>query len=311
MRGRRFVVAVALVGSVLAACGRSSSPSASAPGRDAGVTVAAPVAPPAIVEPDGAEALWEAFRAAHEGATTATVVETGQRLDALLTDAARQLLAGAAETSAQALAGSVKVSPAQVRFKLLGEGAVVRRDRIVRSTLTDLAPEPERPGAPRRWKLTVRDPDGGRLELVAAQVGDAWRLDVAPDLLVAEAELFRAPAGEEAPEGVASADQVAARWRAVLDGGTGWDAWNLISAPNRARILQVVASVGGAGAGDAVRILEKTLVDRRNRGIRTTAAEVTPRGDDHADVEITYSDGKRDTFAAVRAGGAWWLEIPM
>jgi hypothetical protein len=72
-----------------------------------------------------------------------------------------------------------------------------------------------------------------------------------------------------------------------------------------------VSSVGGSGAGDAARIFEKTLTDRRGRGVSITDTTIEDRTADSASFTVHYSVGKADKITAVRVDGAWWIEMPL
>jgi hypothetical protein len=160
-------------------------------------------------------------------------------------------------------------------------------------------------------KITLADTKTfDAVELEAERKGGRWRLAPSPGLIASDKEVFKAPAGSDAPTGLASADAVAERWKAILETGTGWDAYNLMSPAMHKRLNELVASVGGSGGGDVAKIFEKTIVDRRNRGLHVKSATLEHRTADSASLVLVYSDGKSDTFTCVRANGSWWLEMP-
>ena len=102
-------------------------------------------------------------------------------------------------------------------------------------------------------------------------------------------------------------EDVARRWCDVLNAGDGWAAYRLFDKASKKRVLQLVASVGGSGESDAVRILEKTVRDRQARGLHATVSLAAADSDERGRIGITYSNGKSDKFGAVREDGAWWV----
>jgi hypothetical protein len=141
--------------------------------------------------------------------------------------------------------------------------------------------------------------------------GGPWRFAGSRDLLASDNEVFKTPAGQETTVGTASIDALAARWKQVNASGTGWDAYNLMSPAMRTKIINLVSRVGGNGAGDAARIFEKTLTDRRGRGVSITSIAIDDRTADSANLTINYSVGRADKITAVRVDGAWWIEMPL
>jgi hypothetical protein len=275
-----------------------------------------PAPPPAPANDGTAEELVAAYQAAHVGATTANVIETGKKLWPLLDDDARAMVTTAANATIGAMATSVQVSTSDLGYKILGEGAAARRDFMANAMLVEDRVEQDRNIAGTivsTRTLVLRAPGLEPIELVAERAGkDApWRFAASSGLLVTEQEVFRAPAGGDAPAGVATLDAVAARWAQILKAGTGWDAYNIMSPTMRTKLLDMMASVGGTGAGDVAKVFEKTIVDRRDRGVTVTKTAIENRTADHGSIVMTYSDGKTDTFDGVLVDGTWWLEMPL
>jgi len=289
----------------LACGGKKASPRA---GHDA----AAPSPTPPVDEPDAAvaanpqtpEALWAAYQAAHVGATRAASEPTGRAIDALLSEQARALIVESATQTVAAMPAGVNLSVEEVRYRLLGEAAATRVELIGRATLGpvqltgDTATLTAHEGATALNFALIRE-DGG------------WRFGPSPSLLPDEDALFALPAGAAATTGAPSVEVAAAQWIAALNGGTGWDAFNQLAPSNRARLRLMVAQVGGSGDDDVVRILHKTLSDRRGRGITATRAPTIAAGTgDQRTVAFHYSDGGTDEMQAVREDGAWWIVLP-
>lgn len=293
---------------VLVACDKRSSPKPTPPPAtaDAGPVEppAAPdAAPPEVIVPSTPQALWRAYQAAHAGASKATALEVGRTIDALLSREASAIIAEAAATMAAKLPASAGLKVEEIRYKLLGEGAASRAAQIARATV-EFGPDGD------TVAFTARD-GATTLEFVAVRDGDQWRLGPSPSLLVAEDDLFALPAGQVATVGAATPEAVAARWVDALNSGTGWDAYNLVAPSNRARLKAMIAEMGGSGDEDVVRVFDKTIRDRRDRGITALPATVPAGGDERRTIEFRYSDGTTDQFDAVREDGAWWIVMPL
>jgi len=69
--------------------------------------------------------------------------------------------------------------------------------------------------------------------------------------------------------------------------------------------------MGGDGMADVARIMEKTLVDRRNRGVTVTGTKIDSQTADRGQFTLTYSTGATDSFTAVHLDGVWWLEVTL
>ncbi len=296
---------------VLAACGsRGSEPQAELDPPK-----------PVVVDParapkkTGAEQAWERYRDAHAGAVTANAVETGKRLWPLLAPDAQKLVdtAGAA-TLAAAGPTTAKLSPIELRYKILGETAAVRAAFMKVATISEQKqlPDAERDGSRiLTMRLTARDGATTLMyELVRADDGP-WLIAASPALLATDQDVFKTPAGRESHEGAASIEDLVAKWKQINASGTGWDAYNLMSPEMRKNVLRLVARVGGSGAEDAARIWEKTLVDRRTRGISITDAKIEDATADRAAVQLSYSLGGSDRLTLVRVDGKWWIEMPL
>lgn len=84
------------------------------------------------------EALCNDYKAIHTYATLQNSLATGQRIDGLLSDDARELLANALSESMRGLQPEpvrAKFALDMMRQRLLGESAALRRDRISRYTV--------------------------------------------------------------------------------------------------------------------------------------------------------------------------------
>jgi hypothetical protein len=314
-----FALAVAAVAAVAAGC-KSKAPS---PGESARPTPTAPAidAPPAPAAPAAAadwrtpEDLWNAYRDAHVGATPGNAVATGRRLWPMLGSDAHDLVTTGVHQQLQALgAAAAHISPDELAYKLLGEIAAARAPFITGGELRAVTPKPDSLINGRRiGSATIQIRKGAEppVELELERVDGSWRFKPGPGLLPDESAVFKTPAGGEGAQGSASLDAVVARWTQVLETGTGWDAYNVMSPAMRKRLLDMIAQVGGNGAGDVAKVFEKTIVDRRNNGIHVQATKIDDRSADRGTIAVTYSNGSTDTFAAVRADGAWWIEMPM
>ena len=195
---------------------------------------------------------------------------------------------------------------------MLGESAAARASMMANAQIAELTASPDEVrGSDKiaRTRLVVKDQDTTlELELIKTNDGP-WLFAASPGLIATDTDVFKRPAGREQATGQPTLDAVVARWKQVNATGTGWDAYNLMSPSMRRRILGMVSSVGGNGAEDAARIFEKTLTDRRGRGVTITATKITDQTPDRANVEINYSTGKSETATAVKVEGAWWIEL--
>lgn len=315
----RITIALVAALAVLGCKGKDTAP-ASGSGKEAGSAAPVPVPDPKPATAGTVEELVAIYQAAHVGATTANVIDTGKKLWPLLDDEAHAMVTTAAEATIGAMSATVKatanVSIADLAYKILGEGAAARKDFMAHATIAEHRADPDRDVAGTMVSsqtVVLRAAGAEPIELVVVRAGkDApWRFSGSPGLLVTEQEVFRAPAGGEAPAGVATLDAVAARWAEILKAGNGWDAYNLMSPTMRNKLLDMMASVGGTGAGDVAKVFEKTIVDRRDRGVTVTKTAIEDRTADHGSIVMTYSDGKSDTFDGVRIDGTWWLEMPL
>lgn len=297
MRIALLLVVLALVG-----CDKRSSPAPKPQppaATDAATADAAPT--PTLETVDG---LWDAYRTLHTAATQSSAETIGRAIDALLSEDARAIITQAADQSVGALPTTLSIKSSEVRYKLLGEGAVARAALITAGTIT--VSETDASHA-----LITMTSGGKTLVWNAVKEDAGWRFAPSPDLLVKEDDLFALPAGASDPKGGASADAIAAAWVAALNGGSGWDAYNLIAPSGRAKLRAMIAQMGGAGDADVVRVLEKTIRDRRDRGIVARPATVKPCDGDRCPVTFPYSDGTSDDFEAVREDGLWWIVLPL
>ena len=231
------------------------------------------------------------------GATPANAIETGRKILPLLDRGASDLVLTAAREQLAKL-GATPISEQDLVCKMLGESAAVRAKVIASAT-----PRFEQTGKHARIVISAA------LILDAEQDG-TWQLAPGPNLLASETDVFKPAAGKEAPAGTATADALAGRWKTVLDSGTGWDAYNLLSPAMRSKLLGMMAQMGGSGAGDVAKVFEKTIADRRDRGIHVSKARVEGLTADHGEVVVESSDGSTDRFTCVKVDGAWWLEFP-
>jgi hypothetical protein len=293
--------------SLLVACGsrdeakRDDPPPLATPDASANLEAA-----PAPTRPGTPEELWQRYRAIHATATQANAIETGKQLWSMLTPDAQALVDQAGKaTLAAARSTSVEMDLAELRFKLLGESAVARVEFMKTATISELEAKTS--------AATLTAKGAGQtltFELVRA-TGGPWLFTASPGLLATDTEVFRLPSGQEETKGAPSVDASIQAWKRANATGTGWDAYNLLSPAMRSKILRLVSSVGGSGAADAARIFEKTLVDRRNRGVTITTTKITDQTADQATVEITYSSGKPETITLVKVDGVWWVEMPL
>jgi hypothetical protein len=308
MKTQRLTV-LALLATTLIACNKSDAPptptgsgSPSSGSAAGSAVIVTPVPAPATSAPGSAEALWAAYQAAHVGATSGNVLETGRKIWPLLDgDAQKVILDVSKQTKAQ-LDANIKLSTQELAYRVLGEMAAARTQLIADGRLTAVSPTGD--GA----TLEIRSGKDS-LKFEATNAHGEWRLAASESLVTSSSDVFHAPAGSKAPNGRATLELLAEDWKAAIGNGTGWDAYNMLSPANRARLGQLIGQMGGSGAGDVAKVFEKTIVDRRNRGITITAATIEDRTADSAAIVLTYSNSEHDRFPAVHVDGQWWLEM--
>jgi hypothetical protein len=301
---RRASLAIAVV-TVVACSRRDDTPAATGAGSAAMVASgsARVAAAPALDTVDG---LWAAYKAAHAGATTGNVFDTGRAIWVLLAPDAQGMVNGVAREMIDKLGrGTGAITIEQLAYKVLGETAAARAKDIATAT-----PHVEMAGSDHATVSVVVGKDSLAFEATRGATG--WRLAAGPSLVVDYSAVFKAPAsGSAAPAGSPTPDALLARWRTTLERGNGWDAYNLLSPVNRTKLDGLIAQMGGSGADDIVKVLEKTIVDRRTAGIAITSATIEAREAASATISLTYSNGQGDRFPAVRIDGVWWLEMPI
>jgi hypothetical protein len=274
-----------------------------------------PAPTPTAASFSSADDLWTAYVAAHVGATPANALETGKKIWPMLDDDAQKLVADAVDQQLANLSMNVKLSAEELRYKMIGESAAARAETIAKTPPSEMTrdndiklPSGSVKGGV-HWRL--RAPDGTKLEYVAESLDGKWHIAPSASLFVSDQEVFKAPAGKQGPTGVASAEAASERWKQVLETGNGWDAYNVMSPVMRDKLHTLVAQVGGNGADDVAKIFEKTIVDRRNRGVHVTKTAISGKTATSASLAFTYSDGKTDNFNTVLADGVWWIEMPL
>jgi hypothetical protein len=314
MHARRYAVVLAIV---IAAC-KGDDPRAKivepppivAPARIA----EPPVARPEAAKPGSPQAWFDDYRAAHEGATAANAIDTGKKLWPMLASDAAEMLRQQATTTLATLKATVAITAEDLGYKLLGETAATRAAAMHDAKIVGDDPRPERVVSGKSLvsrMLHVRGA-GTTIDLPIVADGGSWKLAVGPSLVASDTEVFRAPAtGSDAPVGLPTLDGLAARWKQVIATGNGWDALNIMSPAMRKRVLELVSQMGGTGMPDVARIFEKTIVDRRNRGITVESMTIEDRTDDRGSIVMKYSDGKSETFTGVRVAGVWWVEAKL
>ena len=311
----RWLVAVAIAAT---ACGNDSDRREA---RNVPADPAAPVAvhvdaapPPGPAPETGSPRAWfEDYRAAHADATPATAIDTGTKIWQMLADDAHQQLLALAATMAAKLP-TIHVGAQELAYKMLGETAAVRAPMMrVAKITSDQTTPPRQVGGHTVPVHALRiEGNGQTLALDIINDGTGWKLAAGPSLTVDESDVFKAPSsGKDAPVGLPTLDAVVARWKEIVASGNGWDALNIMSPAMHAQLLQLIARMGGDGMPDVARIMEKTLVDRRNRGVTVTATKIDSQTADRGQFTFTYSTGTTDTFTAVRSGAAWWLEVKL
>lgn len=298
---RAALLAIAVL--ALASCRSSHETAASSAPATAPVTGSGSAAPPAST--GTAQQLWASYQAAHAGATTANAIAKGRVIWELLAPDARSMVSAVAQEMIGRLDAKIPITTQDLGYKLLGETAAARATDMASARLLAVTPE--------QADHTRLDVQLGKDKLTFEAVHDAsgWRFASTPSLVAAYDAVFHAPAGGLAPKGSATLEELSARWQDVLAHGNGWDAYNMLSAANRARLDALIGQMGGSGAADVVKVLEKTIADRRAAGITVTRATLEDRTATSASVVLEYSNGRNDRFPAVLADGAWWLEMPI
>ena len=269
------------------------------------------VAPPEAAKPRSPQAWFEDYRAAHEGATAANAIETGKKLWPMLASDAAAMLRQQASATLATLSATVAITAEDLGYKLLGETAAARAAVIHDARILGDSPEADRMvnGKPLTARVLHVRGAGATIDLPIVAEGGSWKLAAGPGLVASDTEVFHAPAtGSDAPVGLPTVDALAARWKQVIATGNGWDALNIMSPAMRKRMLELVSQMGGTGMPDVARIFEKTIVDRRNRGITVESIKIEDRTDDRGSIVMKYSDGKSETFTGVRVAGVWWVE---
>jgi hypothetical protein len=136
------------------------------------------------------QALWAEYKAIHADATIQNSVATGQRIDALLSEEAREIVANTLSDSMR----SVRPEPVRARFaldimrqRILGESAAVRRDHIARYSVgsVDLAGE--------HATLHIYDGSTWIMDLPIVLEHGAWRFESSARLLPSYDELYPLP----------------------------------------------------------------------------------------------------------------------
>ncbi len=305
-----MIRALALI--VLVACGSRADEEIANRAREPAPRLA-DASLPAPVTPRDADQAWTAYRDAHKGATSANAVETGKKLWAMLAPDAQQIVADSLATTVGSLGKTgAKLDATDAHYRVLGESAAARASMMAAAQIAELTASPDEVrGTDKisRSHLVVKD-QGTTLVFELVKTNDGpWLFAASPGLIATDTDVFKRPAGHEETTGAPTLDAVVAKWKQINATGTGWDAYNLMSPAMRRRILGMVASVGGNGAEDAARIFEKTLSDRRGRGMAITSTRITDQAADRASVEVNYSTGKSETATAVKVDGAWWIEL--
>lgn len=320
MCSRGSTTVAAIVVAIAVACGSKASEPPPAPiVVDAPAAVVVDVASAIVVDAsvagDEPEAVWQRYRDAHAGATTANAIATGTTLWAMLSPEAQRVVEQAATTTIAAATRTTgqTFDLAEMRVKLLGESAASRVAFMKHAAIVERIPHPdETRGGTVTSSVTLIVKSGTeKLTFELTKSNGSWRFAPSPALVASEDAVFKTPAGQESNVGSPTAEAAIARWKQVNAGGTGWDAYNALSPDMRRKILRMVASVGGNGAPDAARIFEKTLTDRRTRGMTITGTRVIDQAAEHARFEISYSNGKPEEATAVKVDGVWWIELAL
>ena len=278
---------------------------AAAPIADRGSAAPAAAASASATAAATAQQLWARYQAAHAGATTANAIARGRVIWALLAPDARSMVSAVAQDMIGRLDARSPITAQDLGYKLLGETAAARAADMASARLLAVTPEQAD-----HAKLEI-ELGQDRLTFEAVHDASGWRFASTPSLVASYDTVFKAPAGGLAPRGSATLEELSARWQDVLAHGNGWDAYNMLSAANRARLDTLIGRMGGSGAADVVKVLEKTIADRREAGITVTKATLEDRTAASASIVLEYSNGRNDRFPAVLAGGTWWLEMPI
>jgi hypothetical protein len=305
-------VKYAVLALAVIACGKGDDRTAHNVAADPDPAV---VADPRPADKPGSPKAWFAdYRAAHDGATVDNAIDTGKKIWPMLASDAQAVLVEQSRTAIATLAVKTHIEAQDVAYKLLGETAATRAAMMHDAKLAGDDAQDSRTidGHELVTRMLHVTSGATKLDLPIVAQGGGWKLAAGPHLVAGEDEVFHAPAtGTDAPAGVASLDAVAAKWKQVIAIGNGWDAMNIMSPAMHAKLLQLVASMGGTGPADVARIFEKTLVDRRNRGITVESYAIDGRTDDHGTITMKYSNGAEEAFSGVRVNGVWWLEVTM
>lgn len=333
----RLGIVVALVALVaFVACGNSERSSnrnvaaddgsASAPSPAAGSAPApasasgpapAPAPAPATATAPGSTAStvedwFAAYRSAHATASPANAVETGKAMWELLSSDAQKFVLDQSKQAVLAASKPVMPDPQELAYKIVGETAAARAAMMKDAKLTEVTPSPtaDLSGKKVQSSKVVITSGTTKLQLIVILQAGRWKLDPSPDMVVREDELFKAPStGTDSPHGLPTVEALGAAWKKTVDTGNGWDALNIMSPGMRKQLTELVARMGGSGMADVARIMEKTLVDRRNRGLSVKSVSIESRTDTTAALKTTYSNDESDSFTAVRIDGLWWLEL--
>ena len=230
----------------------------------------------------------------------------------MLSHDAQKLILDQAKQAVLAASSPVMPDSQDIAYKIVGETAAARAALMKDAQLAEVSPQGVvTTNGHKVWRTKVVIASGvTKLHLELVSDKGRWKLEPTPDLTVREDELFKAPStGADAPHGLPTIDALAAAWKKTVDSGNGWDALNIMSPSMRKQLLDMVARMGGSGMADVARIMEKTLVDRRNRGLSVKAVSIDNRTDAGGSIKTTYSNDESDTFTAVRLDGLWWLEV--
>jgi hypothetical protein len=275
---------------------------------------ASPIAAPPLGQTDVVlrssprpEALWNEYKAIHTYASLQNSLATGQRIDALLSDDARELLANALSDSMR----GVHPEPVRARFaldimrqRLLGESAALRRDRIGRYTAGPT------PVTGERATLHVYDGSSWVMDVPVILQHGAWRFESSSNLLANYEELYPLP---DAPSRTIArtfgTPQAAARGFArAMNDGTAWDLYDLADSTTKANLAGALHEIG-ADEEMFIRNLQSVLRTYRADFGTAFVSSVTMTSPDRARVIIAYSKGRSEYLTAVLENDSWHLQM--
>ena len=282
-------------GPVVADAGATSAPQ---PGADVTLTSAASTRP---------RALWAQYKAIHADATLQNALATGQQIDGLLSEEAREVIGDVLSDSNR------RIRPEAIREafaldimrqRILGESAAVRRDRIAQYSVgsVDLAGE----------HATLHIYDGSKwiMDLPVVLEHGAWRFEPSDSLLPKYDELYPLP---DAPSRTIprtyGTPQAAARALArAMNDGTAWHFYDLLDSTTKAKTQRALDSMG-ASEEKMLRVLENALRVYRADFGTAFVASVTQTSPDRARVVIAYSKGRTEYYTAVLENDSWRIQM--